>query len=90
MNNLLIWKIHLFVTVNRIMATDIKCELSVFDYLKLCFSHSADIYEQVSSGLDALGLTSECVGGGRIQHSPNSKKIFVYGYSMVSRKIKNC
>ena len=47
-------------------------------------SQSADIYDQVSSGLNALGLKSECVGGGRIQHSPNSKEISVYGYSMVS------
>ena len=44
------------------------------------------MYGQVSSGLDALGLTSECIGGGRIQHNPGSKEILVYGYSMVSQK----
>ena len=56
-------------------------------YLKTPFtsilSISADIYDQVASGLSALGLTTECVGGGRILHVPNEKKLFVYGYSMV-------
>lgn len=40
-----------------------------------------DIYEEVSSSLDALGLDTECLGGGRINHQPAEKKILVYGYS---------
>ena len=44
----------------------------------------ADIYDEVARGINTLGLNSECVGGGRIDHHPNQKKILVYGYSMVS------
>lgn len=28
-----------------------------------------------------LGLETECVGGGRIEHRPDLKRIKVYGYS---------
>lgn len=50
-----------------------------------CFNNVADIYEEVSSSLKALGLETECIGGGRINHNPNTKNIKVYGYSQVSQ-----
>ncbi|XP_001850529.2 sex-regulated protein janus-A isoform X1 [Culex quinquefasciatus] len=40
-----------------------------------------DIYEEVSSSLAGLGLETECLGGGRIEHRPEQKLIKVYGYS---------
>ena len=45
---------------------------------------SADIYDKVEAEIESLGLKSECVGGGRIQHDRTDKKILVYGYSMVN------
>jgi phosphohistidine phosphatase len=42
----------------------------------------ADIFEKVQPGIEALGLTCDCVGGGRIQHNNTEKSIHVYGYSM--------
>ncbi|XP_028318575.1 14 kDa phosphohistidine phosphatase [Gouania willdenowi] len=43
----------------------------------------ADIYDKVSEELEKDGLLDcECVGGGRISHDPQSKKIHVYGYSV--------
>lgn len=41
----------------------------------------ADIYDEVSSSLAGLGLETECVGGGRIEHRPDLKRIKVYGHS---------
>ena len=41
----------------------------------------ADIYEDFQKRVIPLGIETECVGGGRIEHSEN--KLFVYGYSMV-------
>ncbi|KAG8182783.1 hypothetical protein JTE90_018656 [Oedothorax gibbosus] len=40
-----------------------------------------DIYEEITPGIEALGLECECVGGGRIKHDPSGKTIHVYGYS---------
>ena len=45
--------------------------------------YHADIYEKVSAELEKGGLLDcECVGGGRIRHEPQEKKIHVYGYSV--------
>ncbi|XP_062334928.1 14 kDa phosphohistidine phosphatase [Osmerus eperlanus] len=45
--------------------------------------YHADIYDKVSAELEKLGpLDCECVGGGRIKHDTQAKKIHVYGYSM--------
>lgn len=52
----------------------------IFLYL---YKLKADIYEEVSTSLEGLGLDTECIGGGRIEHNPNEKKIKVYGYSQV-------
>jgi len=44
---------------------------------------SADILEEVQPGIEALGLATVCLGGGRIEHTPKENKLLVYGYSMV-------
>lgn len=44
----------------------------------------ADIYDKVSSELQKKGYDCECLGGGRISHQSQDRKIHVYGYSMVS------
>ncbi|XP_055907565.1 sex-regulated protein janus-A-like [Eupeodes corollae] len=41
----------------------------------------SDIYDRVSGSCKGLGLDTECLGGGRIEHNPNAKLIKVYGYS---------
>ncbi|XP_055605460.1 sex-regulated protein janus-A-like isoform X2 [Uranotaenia lowii] len=41
----------------------------------------SDIYDEVSQSLAGLGLETECLGGGRIEHKPDQKFIKVYGYS---------
>lgn len=45
---------------------------------------AADIYDEVSAPIRALGLDTECLGGGRIEHFPESKILKVFGYSTVS------
>lgn len=45
---------------------------------------SADIYDKVSGELQKNGYDCECLGGGRISHQSQDRKIHVYGYSMVS------
>ncbi|XP_065079656.1 sex-regulated protein janus-A-like isoform X2 [Ochlerotatus camptorhynchus] len=48
------------------------------------FAHAnwhSDIYDEVSSSLAGLGLETECLGGGRIEHRAEEKLIKVYGYS---------
>uniref|UniRef100_A0A8C9P264 14 kDa phosphohistidine phosphatase n=1 Tax=Spermophilus dauricus TaxID=99837 RepID=A0A8C9P264_SPEDA len=42
----------------------------------------ADIYDKVSGELQKKGYDCECLGGGRISHQSQDKKIHVYGYSM--------
>ncbi|XP_067951430.1 14 kDa phosphohistidine phosphatase-like isoform X2 [Watersipora subatra] len=44
--------------------------------------YHADIYDAASQRIEPLGLDCECLGGGRIQHAPNNKRLKVYGYSM--------
>ncbi|KAM4877864.1 14 kDa phosphohistidine phosphatase [Thomomys bottae] len=44
--------------------------------------YHADIYDKVSSELQKEGYDCECLGGGRISHQSQDKKIHVYGYSM--------
>ncbi|XP_011188083.1 sex-regulated protein janus-A [Zeugodacus cucurbitae] len=45
-----------------------------------CQWHS-DIYDRSSESCKGLGLETECLGGGRIEHNPDLKLIKVYGYS---------
>ncbi|CAH1786169.1 unnamed protein product [Owenia fusiformis] len=41
----------------------------------------ADIYDNVLPVVEKNGLECECVGGGRIDHSPKNKTLKAYGYS---------
>ncbi|XP_021933692.1 14 kDa phosphohistidine phosphatase-like isoform X1 [Zootermopsis nevadensis] len=43
--------------------------------------YHGNIYDKTSEAVQALGLDSECIGGGRIKHDAAAKKILVYGYS---------
>lgn len=47
------------------------------------FPVPADIYDKVSGEMQKKGYDCECLGGGRISHQSQDKKIHVYGYSMV-------
>lgn len=47
-------------------------------------SPTADILDRVSPKFHRLGLSYECLGGGRIDHNSGSKLIKIYGYSVVS------
>ncbi|XP_017886158.1 sex-regulated protein janus-A-like [Ceratina calcarata] len=41
-----------------------------------------DIFDEVNNKLKSIsGLTTNCLGGGRIEHDPDEKTIKVYGYS---------
>ncbi|XP_015427815.1 PREDICTED: 14 kDa phosphohistidine phosphatase, partial [Myotis davidii] len=42
----------------------------------------ADIYDKVAGEMQQKGYGCECLGGGRISHQSQDKKIHVYGYSM--------
>ncbi|XP_007945139.1 14 kDa phosphohistidine phosphatase [Orycteropus afer afer] len=44
--------------------------------------YHADIYDKVSAEIQRKGYGCECLGGGRISHQSQDKKIHVYGYSM--------
>ncbi|XP_069871210.1 14 kDa phosphohistidine phosphatase [Dipodomys merriami] len=44
--------------------------------------YHADIYDKVCGELQKEGYDCECLGGGRISHQSQDKKIHVYGYSM--------
>lgn len=44
--------------------------------------YHADIYDKVSGEMQKKGIDCECLGGGRISHQSQDKKIHVYGYSM--------
>ncbi|XP_069039505.1 14 kDa phosphohistidine phosphatase isoform X2 [Lepisosteus oculatus] len=45
--------------------------------------YHADIYDRVSEEIERRGgLDCECVGGGRIRHDSQAKRLHVYGYSM--------
>lgn len=88
--------LKLFPYYNRI---NFNARLTLFLYLQMTYTrkHSvialltchtlfpaADIYEKVAEELEMDGhLDCECIGGGRIRHDAQDKKIHVYGYSMV-------
>lgn len=48
------------------------------------FIFSADIFDQVAPAIEEQGLDCEVLGGGRIIHEANKKKIEIFGYSQVS------
>lgn len=45
--------------------------------------YAADILDRVSPKFHELGVTYECIGGGRISHDGQAKTLNVYGYSVV-------
>lgn len=45
-------------------------------------SFHAAMIDQLANDLKGTSLSCKCVGGGRILHTPEEKKIFVYGYSV--------
>jgi phosphohistidine phosphatase len=53
------------------------------------FLSTGNIYDKTLETVQALGLDSECVGGGRIKHDAAAKKILVYGYSQVKFSQRN-
>ncbi|XP_027326876.1 14 kDa phosphohistidine phosphatase isoform X1 [Anas acuta] len=44
--------------------------------------YHADIYDKAAAELERQGFDCECLGGGRISHQQEQKKIHVYGYSV--------
>ncbi|KAM9444180.1 14 kDa phosphohistidine phosphatase [Clarias gariepinus] len=40
-----------------------------------------NIFEKLSPAMDALGLECSCLGGGKIEHDSNMKKLRVFGES---------
>ena len=62
--------------------------LSAVPNLFVLFLSTANIYDKTVEAVEALGLDSECVGGGRIKHDAAAKKILVYGYSQVISALK--
>lgn len=57
---------------------------SVRIYSSYFLISSADIDDKVEAEIGSLGLKTDCVGGGRIEHNRDDKTILVYGYSVVS------
>ena len=49
----------------------------------MCFLLAAVIFDVLDAELDVLGLSSTCVGGGKIEHNPAEKAIVVFGESQV-------
>ncbi|XP_029468432.1 14 kDa phosphohistidine phosphatase isoform X2 [Rhinatrema bivittatum] len=44
--------------------------------------YHADVYDKVAAEIEKQGYDCECLGGGRIAHKSQQKKIHVYGYSL--------
>jgi len=44
---------------------------------------TAGIYDELDAHLESLGLTCECLGGGKIEHNPHEKSIIIFGTSQV-------
>ncbi|KAL2297917.1 hypothetical protein Nmel_016872 [Mimus melanotis] len=44
--------------------------------------YHADLFERTAEELARYGLSCECLGGGRLSHRPEERKIHVYGYSV--------
>ena len=44
---------------------------------------AAGIYDELDAHLELLGLTCECLGGGKIEHNPQEKTITIFGTSQV-------
>lgn len=55
--------------------------------LYYCLSLPADIYDHLDAFLEEIGVTCECVGGGKIDHDSVAKTISVFGHSQVRIKL---
>ena len=55
----------------------------------MLFYVAADIYDDVYERVQKKGLDTECVGGGRIIHKPETKTLTVFGYSQVHNSLMN-
>ena len=42
------------------------------------------IFEKVNPAMEALGMECKCLGGGKIEHNSQEKKLRVFGESTVS------
>ena len=62
----------------------INARIVAIDFIMNLLLFAADILEKIAPRFDELGLTYECLGGGRIKHNNDAKRIKVYGYSVVS------
>eukprot|EP00111_Clytia_hemisphaerica_P019977 TCONS_00058914-protein len=65
-----------YVLIKLYLGEKSKCVVRGYSWAE----YHADIYEDFQQRVMALGIETECLGGGRIEHS--EKKLFVYGYSM--------
>lgn len=75
---------HVVIPIRCVVMT---CSMNVYDNSSLvaCLCVCvADILDRVSPKFHQLGLTYECLGGGRIDHNKAGKNITIYGYSVVS------
>lgn len=74
-----------YIQINITDKTDPTQSKIIVRGYKSC-SYHADILDKfvdeevISSGLSSK-VNYECPGGGRIEHTPHEKKIFIYGYS---------
>lgn len=42
-----------------------------------------DVCDNLRDAVAELGLKAKCIGGGRMEHFPDAKKIKIYGFSDV-------
>ena len=84
-----LWKVH---NAHVVKCYICKCQTTcIFDcaatksycvsWLELLTDH---IFEKVNPAMEALGMECKCLGGGRIEHNSQEKKLRVFGESTVS------
>ena len=77
---------------------DVKIDEGTFKYIQIRISgggsekiiirgssdagYHVDVFDDCAPQLKSLGLTVDCIGGGRIKHDVVNKTLDVYGYSM--------
>lgn len=44
-------------------------------------SYHMNVFEDLQEEAHAIGVEAICLGGGRIEHDPSQKEIYIYGYS---------
>lgn len=63
------------------MLTKPDCIFWLIKYFELFTDH---IFEKVNPAVEALGMECKCLGGGKIEHNNQEKKLRVFGESTVS------